>query len=110
MKYLILIILSLIINNTIAQVAHKRSAPKKVKPIIVKNIRYTAPSNEMGFVVAKDVKTDSLIWKKQVYKISYIKNLEEDVQDVFIVSLTLKKDYLIVQTENNKTYRLKLNQ
>jgi hypothetical protein len=110
MKYFIFIVLSLISNRTIGQVSHKRMAPKEVKPIVVKNIKYTAPTNKMGYVVAKDVKTDSTIWEKQVYKINYDKYLETDVQDVFIDSLGLQEDYLIVHTENNKIYRLKLSE
>ncbi len=110
MKYTTIIILILILNNTTAQVAQKRRPPKEVQPFIFGNIKYTAPLDEMGFIVARNVKTDSVIWVKQIYKIKYVKNMEIDVQDVYIATLTLEKDSLIIQTENNKTYKLKLNE
>jgi len=109
MKYFVFIVTFLISASSFAQLSQKRVAPKEVKPVIIKNIKYSAPTSEMGFVVARDLKTDTIIWKKQVYKVRYNKDLEQDVQDVFIDSLTLLGNYLIIHTENNRNYHLKIN-
>ena len=55
---------------------------------------------------AVSIKTKEIVWETLVYKTKYIKNLETDVQDVFITSLSLSSDKtkLIVRNENNKTY------
>lgn len=91
-----------------AQTSQKRRAPKEVKPVINGGIKYSAPISEIGYIVAQDVKTNSIIWKKQIYQVNYDKNLELDVQDVFIDLLNLKEHSLIIHTENNKTYYLDL--
>ena len=91
-----------------AQVSLKRKAPKEVTPIIVDNIKYTAPTNQLGCVIAKDVTTDTLIWRKQVYTIQYNKDLEKDVQDVFIDSLFAKGKNLIIRTERGKVYSIQI--
>lgn len=91
-----------------AQVSSKRKAPKEVVPVIFENVRYTAPTDQMGYVVARDVTTDTVIWKKQVYSIRYNKDLEEDVQNIFIDSLYIKDHNLIIRTERKKVYVLKM--
>ena len=108
MRYFIFIILIGVVNSTTAQISQKRKAPNEVKPLISGNIKYSAPTNEIGYIVAQNINTNSIIWKKQIYQIIYNRNLESDVQDVFIDSLNLQEHYLIIHTENNKTYFLDL--
>jgi hypothetical protein len=109
-RYFCLIFIYFLPHNLSAQVAHKRLAPKEVKPVIYNNIKYTAPTYEMGYIVARDVKSDSILWRKEIYRIYYIKDLETDVQDVFIDSLYIKSSYLIIHTENKRKYKLKLQE
>jgi hypothetical protein len=63
----------------------------------------------MGYVVAFDAKNDSMIWEKQIYKIIFNKDRETDVQCVFINSLYIQHDSLMIHTERNKIYSLKLD-
>jgi len=63
----------------------------------------------MGFVVATDRKTGKQIWTKQVYQVSYDKDMEQDVQDVFIDSLIVKCNFLFVHNEINQIYKIDLN-
>ena len=87
----------------------KRGAPKPVTPIIVDSIEYSAPDREMDYcIVARNIKTDSIIWKKRIYKIHYIKDLEQDVQWVFIDSIKIKNKNLLIRTEKDKYYKLNL--
>ena len=87
----------------------KRIAPKGVIPVKANGIIYTAPREKMGFIVAKDEKTGKILWNKQVYVVKYIQNLEDDVQDVFIKSVKLDKNTLIIKNEKNYTYFLDIN-
>ena len=89
-----------------AQIASKRRAPKEVTPVVVKNVKYTAPTDQIGYVVAKDAASDTVIWKKKIYTIRYNDHLEKDVQDVFIDTLYIKSKNLMIHTERGKIYSL----
>ena len=91
-----------------AQVSPKRKAPKEVAPVVFQNVKYTAPINQMGWVVARDMATDTVIRKKKIYTIRYNHGLEEDVQDVFIDSLYIENKMLMIHTERGKIYFLNL--
>lgn len=93
----------------------KREAPKEVKPVIHRSIKYTAPfgaakdvQQNGGVVQAWDLKTNKLLWQVVAYKINYDPNLESDVQDVFIVSMAIKGNELIVTNEKGETYAIDL--
>lgn len=84
----------------------KRKPPKTVLPVKIKNVEYSAPGSEVGFVVARDLALKKELWKKQIYNVGYDKNLEKDVQDVFIDSLWVSGDMLMVQNEKGERYEL----
>lgn len=109
LKLLCMVCVSLIAVVSFGQIANLGSAPKKVKPVIFNNIKYTAPNDKMGFVVARNAQTDSVLWQKRIYKIDYNNAIEIDVQDDFIESLQIRKDSLIIHTEHKKIFSLKLN-
>ena len=110
MKQIVFFLLILSISTSVsqAQASSKRKAAKEVTPIVVDNVKYTAPTDQIGYIVARDAATDILIWQRQIYTIHYNKNLERDVQDVFIDSLYIKGKNLMVHTERGKVYSLKL--
>ncbi len=87
----------------------KRSAPPKVDPLIYKGIKYSAPSDLMGCIRADDIKTNSMLWWKQIYIVKYLPKLERDVQFVFINKLEIKNDTLIISNEAGYLYKLDLN-
>lgn len=94
----------------------KRSAPAEVKPVVYQGIRYTAPHwvNENGkriaggYVEATDVKTNKKRWRIKVYATQYDSQVEKDVQDVFITSLAIEKDTLVVVNQRNERYEINL--
>jgi hypothetical protein len=91
----------------------KRGAPAEVLPVTVGNIEYSAPRNgthkQMGFIEARDLKSGKLIWSRQIYAVKYDPDLEGDVQDVFIKSITVEGNHLIITNERNSKYQLDLN-
>jgi hypothetical protein len=101
---MILVITGLAANIALA----KRGAPKDVAPVKQNGIVYSAPHDQMGFVVAKDEKSGNLIFSKQIYVVKYDPNLEKDVQDCFITELRLANDKLIVDNERDSQYELNL--
>ena len=93
----------------------KRLAPKDVQPVIHKGIKYVAPhfkvinkETHRGFVEAWDMKSGRKLWEIQVYKTQYDPSLEQDVQDVFISSLSVKNDRLVVENERSEIFEIDL--
>ena len=86
----------------------KRSAPKEIEPVIYNNIKYTAPLTHDYIVEAWDIKTNKKLWEKKIYDIKYDLSLEEDVQWVFIKSLSIENGNLLITNEKNDIYELDL--
>lgn len=87
-------------------VVAKRSPPKNVPPLVYKGIVFTAPMQRMGYVEAWDFETNKKVWVKKVYNVIYDLFMEQDVQDVFITSLSIEGDKLVVSNEKDKVYKL----
>ena len=103
---------SLLLATLVAEA--KRGAPMEVLPVKVGNIEYSAPhrngtQKQMGFIEARDLKSGKLIWSRQIYAVKYDPDLEGDVQDVFIKSITVEGNNLIITNERNSKYQLDLN-
>jgi len=88
--------------------AAKRTPPKNVKPLVYRGIVFIAPRQKMCYVEARDFATNKKLWEKKVYGIIYDPFLEKDVQDVFIASLSIEDEKLVVTDERGKIYRLKI--
>ena len=94
----------------------KRSAPKEVEPVVYEGIKYTAPhwvtvnGKRMagGFVEAFDARTKKKLRTIKVYEIKRDPKLEKDVQDVFITSLAIEKDVLVVVNERDERFEVDL--
>ncbi len=104
-KKIILIVNLLFVITICFSQMQKRGAPKPVTSIIVNSIEYSA---HMGYIVAKNINSDSTLWKKRIYEIHYIKNLETDVQWTWIDSIKLKNENLLIRNEKGKYYSLNL--
>jgi hypothetical protein len=88
----------------------KRLPPPVVKPVIAQGIKYIAPNDQgtIGHVQAFDLKTKKKIWDKVIYRVKLRRTLEEDVQWVFIKSLEVKGDRLLVVNEKGQKYAVRL--
>ena len=81
----------------------KRIAPKPVAPIQTDNAVYSVPhfslgerSQNGGFIEAHHPKTKKLLWRIQIYKTEYDSELEGDIQDVFIKTMSFKMLYNLI--------------
>jgi len=93
-----------------APLAHAdRAAPKPVKPLLHAGLRYEVPQfaaenkkmkHNGGYVRVVNPRNGTPICTKQVYETKYETNVESDTQDNFITSLAIKKNALIVVSEN----------
>ena len=106
------LISSLLLATLLAEA--KRGAPAEVLPVTVGNIEYSAPHRsgthkQMGFIEARAPKSGELIWSRQIYAVKYDPDLEGDVQDVFIKSITVEGNNLIITNERNSKYQLDLH-
>ena len=94
---------------SIVTTSAKRAAPRAVAPVVADGIRYAAPVEAMGFVVAATPDTGKELWRVRIYEVRIDPNLERDVQDVFITSLSVRSDSLIIENERNERFSLDLS-
>jgi hypothetical protein len=97
----------------------KRTAPREAAPLVAGGVRYQVlhdrylandrPAGLRAYIEAWDVKSNKRLWKVKVYEIVYDRNLETDVQDVYIESLKLDGKKLTATTENKKAYRVDID-
>ena len=74
----------------------KRAGPSDVKPVTIGNVRFEAIHwgkqrglrQNGGFIAAHDAATGRELWILKVYDVVYDPRREEDVQDVFIESMS----------------------
>ena len=98
----------------------KRKGPATVASVEHAGIQYVVEhwkfksglNHNGGYIEARDAKSGAKLWGLRVYAINQNPNLESDVQDLFIVSMTLddSKKRLIIRNEANHTYWVDLAQ
>ena len=88
----------------------KRIAPPTVPPVIHEGVRYVAPTDDgrRGYIEAWDIDANKRLWELTVFTNRIDPKLEEDVQWVFIKSLSLQDGMLMVTSERGKTYQVDL--
>jgi hypothetical protein len=90
-----------------------RDDPREVPPVDYKGVRYAAAHwldigkfQGGGLVQAGKIASGKLLWRKTIYTIDYDEHVEKDVQDVFIVSMKIENDRLVVENERGGKYEL----
>ena len=95
----------------------KRIAPEEVPPVTTDKAVISVPhfpkgklAQNGGVLEAHHPKTKKLLWRIQIYKSTYDKALEKDIQDVFIKSLSYDKNHnlLIMSDEKGRVFVLNL--
>ena len=74
----------------------KRVGPAKVPPVTIGNLRFEALhwakerglGQNGGYIAAFDARSGTELWTLKVYDVRYDAQLESDVQDVFIKSMS----------------------
>lgn len=98
--------------------ASKRVGPLPVAPVVMNGLRIEAVNGGRkrglgqngGYIEAFDQAGGKSWWLLQVYQINYAKNMEEDVQDRFIVKLESTTDgaNLLVTDETGHRFEVDL--
>ncbi len=90
-----------------------RTPPKKVSPVVYNDIKYSAPQSPSsshkqtgGYIEAWNTKTNTKLWELKIYDVKFNPKLEWDVQEVYITSLKLDGEKLIITNENSDVYEL----
>ena len=96
----------------------KRMAPEQLEPIILGNTRYEAPlwgksqglGQNGGHVVAINQSTGAQLWVATLYDIAYEPDMEQDKDDLFLVSLKLDAagTRLLAEDECGRKFELDL--
>jgi hypothetical protein len=105
---LILILFAVVLLPGLASA--KRVAPAKVEPVIHDGVRYVAPNDDgrRAYIEAWDVQTNRKLWDLTVFTNRIDPTLEEDVQWVFINSLSHRNGMLVVASVRGMTYQIDL--
>ena len=91
----------------------KRSAPEPVEPVVYQGVKYIALNQDKDdgrYIAALDEKTSETLWELKIYQEKFDENLERDVQEVFIVSLEIAGEKLLITNEKGETFRVDLEQ
>src|SRR6266550_6728473 len=88
----------------------KRAASAKVEPVIYEGVRYVVPNDDgrRAYIEAWDVRTNKKLWDLTVFTNRIDPKLEEDVQWVFIITMSRRDHLLIVRSERGTTYQIDL--
>jgi hypothetical protein len=88
----------------------KRIAPAAVELVIHEGVRFVAPNDDgrRAYIEAWDVRTNKKLWDLTVFTNRIDSKLEEDVQWVFINTLSVHDHTLIVTSERGTTYQIDL--
>ncbi|MCH1441730.1 MAG: hypothetical protein L7W43_18850 [Rubripirellula sp.] len=105
----VVILLMLLSVLSVSNAHAKRGAAAKVPAVMDGALEYRAPTSEMGCVEAWNTKSQKMVWRRQIYIVKYDVGLEKDVQDIFINSLKLRGNVLIVTNERKSMYQLDLD-
>lgn len=102
-----------VVATLVASLAWSKGvAPAEIPPVSDGVLRYEAPHQlgpclqRGGCVVARDAITGEQKWVVQVYTTVYDPFLEQDVQDVFITSLTLANGVLSVVDQKGRHFQI----
>jgi hypothetical protein len=88
----------------------KRAEPTKVEPVIHDGIRYVAPNDDgrRAYIEAWNVQANTKLWELTVFTNHIDPKLEEDVQWVFIKTLSTEEDMLLIISEHGRRYQVDL--
>jgi hypothetical protein len=88
----------------------KRAEPPKVEPVIHDGIRYVAPNDDgrRAYIEAWDAQANKKLWDLTIFTNRIDQKLEEDVQWVFIKTLSVEDGVLLVTSERGKKYQVDL--
>jgi hypothetical protein len=88
----------------------KRIAPAAVEPVTHEGVRYVAPNDDghRAYIEVWDVRTNKKLWDLTVFTNRIDPKREEEVQWVFIISMSIHDHALIVTSERGMTYQIDL--
>ena len=112
------VILTILVFSICVDGFAKRLGPEKVEPVVHGKVVYHAPhftllegaEQKGGYIEARDARSGAKIWQLLVYKTEYDSGLEQDVQDVFIIALSINSmgTILTVTDERGRQYKVDL--
>ena len=92
----------------------KRAGPPDVEPVIISGVKFAVIhwgksrgfGQNGGYIGAFDADTGTELWTLKVYDVSYDPQKEQDVQDIFIESMTKTEsgDRLLITDEAGRAY------
>jgi hypothetical protein len=100
----IILLLSLALLTLQAPLFAKRAYIEYPDKITIENVEYKATYEfgnllQKAYIEARNIETEEILWKKEIYKIILNPVLEQDVQWVMITEVKEKNGKLIISNE-----------
>jgi hypothetical protein len=110
MKNLSIILCLILVAGFAGKAQAERNPPKPVSPLVHEGVKYVAPLDNPreGRIEARDEKTGKKLWDVVVFTVEIKPNMEEDVQWVFVTTLAVRDNKLLVTDEKNRQYTVDL--
>jgi len=111
----IMVTVALMFVFAATSVNSKRLGPAPIEPVSRNNVVYSVPAfvsgetQNGGYIEARNKASGELIWRLKVYKTEYARNLERDIQDVFIISIRLEAESIVVVDDKDRVFEVNMN-
>lgn len=109
MRKTVLLVAILVVALAATALWAMREPPAPVTPVVHNGVKYTAPMESMGVVVALDAKSGAKLWQQKIYDVKIDPSLEADIQYVYITTLAVQGGDLIVTNEMGAKYAMNLS-
>lgn len=88
--------------------SYKKCSTTTIPSIEHNGIRYSSPDDEIGYIIATDIKTEKTVWTRQIYKALASKLLSPDSKGSIIKKIKLKDNELKIYNDKKETIYLDL--
>jgi len=109
MKKTVLVVAVLVLALAATALWAMRENPAPVTPVVHNGVKYTAPMERMGIVVALNATSGAVLWEQKIYDVKIDPALEADIQFVYITTLAIQGNDLIVTNEVGAKYAMNLS-
>lgn len=101
-KTLLLVLVALVTAHA------KRGPAPRIDPLLKDGIRFVVPNDDgrRGYVQAQSAESGKVLWEATLFRIKVTKDLEEDVQWVFVSQAKLEGRTLLLVDERHRTFAL----
>ena len=109
MRKPVLVVAVLLLALAATALMAMREPPAPVAPVVHNGVKYTAPAEQMGYVVAFNASSGAKLWEQKIYDVKLDPTLEADIQFIYIRNLAIQGNELVITNEAEARYAMNLS-